>query len=52
MAFYGQTGNQIGVIKMAKNTKYCKPIEDGKKIEYVPVILPPNPGAPTEEDYN
>ena len=52
MAFYGQTGNQIGVIKMAKNTKYCKPIEDGKKIEYAPVILPPNPGAPTEEDYN
>ena len=52
MAFYGQTGNQIGVVKMAKNTKYCKPIEDGKKIEYAPVILPPNPGAPTEEDYN
>ena len=52
MAIYGESGKQIGVIKMAKNTRYCRPIEDGKKIEYAPVILPPNPGAPTEEDYN
>ena len=37
---------------MAKNNRYCRPIEDGKKIEYAPVILPPKQGAPTEEEYN
>ena len=37
---------------MAKNTRFCRPINDGAAIEYAPVILPPNTGAPTEEDYN
>ena len=35
-----------------KNTKFCRPIEDGKKIEYAPVILPPKTSAPTEWEYN
>ena len=52
LALYGRTGVQIGVVRMAKNTKYCRPTDDGKKLEYAPVILPPNPGAPTEADYN
>ena len=37
---------------MAKNNRFCRPIDDGKKIEYAPVILPPNAGAPTEYEYN
>ena len=46
------TKTTYGVYKMAKNTKFCRPINDGTSIEYAPVILPPNPGAPTEEEYN
>lgn len=37
---------------MAKNKKFCKPIEEGKKIEYAPVIIPPKTSAPTEWEYN
>lgn len=37
---------------MAKNNRYCRPIEDGKKLEYAPVIIPPKTSAPTEEEYN
>lgn len=35
-----------------KNTKFCKPINEGKTIEFAPVTLPPNPGVPTESEYN
>lgn len=37
---------------MAKNTKFCRPSEDHKSIEYAPVIFPPNRWAPSEEEYN
>ena len=37
---------------MAKNTKFCRPSEDGKTIEYAPVIIPPKTSAPTEDEYN
>lgn len=38
---------------MAKvNTHYCRPSEDELSIIFAPVIIPPNPGAPTEEEYN
>ena len=37
---------------MAKNMRYCHPIEDGKKVDYAPVLLPPACNAPTEEEYN
>lgn len=52
LALYGSAGEQIGVVRMARNTRYCRPVDDGKRLEYAPVILPPNPGAPTEYDYN
>ena len=52
LAFYAASGRQLGVIRMAKNMRFCKPVEDGKRIEYAPVIIPPKTGAPTEEDYN
>ena len=52
LAFYGYSGIQIGVVRMAKNNRFCRPIEDGKKLEYAPVILPPKTSAPTEEEYN
>lgn len=52
LAFYEPAGGQIGVIKMTRNNKYCRPINDGKNIESAPVILPPNTGAPTEYEYN
>lgn len=37
---------------MAYNKNYCRPTSDGKALEFAPVILPPNPGAPTEAEYN
>lgn len=37
---------------MTKNTRFCKPIDNGAKIEYAPVILPPKTSAPTEAEYN
>ena len=46
------TKTTYGVYKMAKNTKFCRPINDGAAIEYAPVILPPKTGAPTEYEYN
>ena len=52
MAIYGYTGNKIGEVKMAKNTKFCRPTEDGKALEYAPVIIPPKTSAPTEYEYN
>ena len=52
LEFYAVSGRQLGVIRMAKNTKYGRPSIDGRSIEYAPVILPPNTGAPTEYEYN
>ena len=52
LALYGCKGTQIGVVRMAKNMRFCKPVEEGKKLEYAPVILPPKTSAPTEEEYN
>lgn len=37
---------------MAKNNRFCRPTEDGKRLEFAPVILPPKTSAPTEEEYN
>ena len=37
---------------MATTKKYCKPTNDGKAYEYGPAMIFPNPGVPTEEDYN
>lgn len=34
------------------NFSYAKPIDDGAKIEYAPASLWPNPGTPTEAEYN
>ena len=34
------------------NTKFCRVTDGGARIEYAPVIIPPNSGAPTEQDYN
>ena len=42
----------IGVFKMAKNMRFCKPINDGANLEYAPIILPPKTSAPTEIEYN
>lgn len=52
LALYDSTSKQIGVVKMAHNKNYCRPTKDGKAIEYAPVNIPPNPGAPTEAEYN
>lgn len=49
---FSASGRQIGVIKMAHNKNYCRPIDGGKRIDYAPVNLPPYSGAPTEEQYN
>ncbi len=35
-----------------KNYSFARPIEDGAKIEYAPAALWPNPGTPTEAEYN
>ena len=35
-----------------KNLSYAKPIDDGAKIEYAPASIWPNPGTPTEAEYN
>ena len=38
---------------MAKvNREFGKPTEDSQGIEYAPVVLSPNPSAPTEAEYN
>ena len=53
LALYDSTtGKQVGEIKMAHNKNYCRPTSNGKSLEFAPVILPPNPGAPTEAEYN
>lgn len=52
LALYEDSGKKVGVIRMDKNKKYCRPINEGKQIEYAPIILPPKTGAPTELDYN
>lgn len=52
MAIYGYYGNKIGEVKMAKNMKFCRPTEDGKALEFAPVIIPPKTSAPTEYEYN
>lgn len=52
LVVYASSGRQIGVIRMTKNTKFCKPINDGKAVEYAPVIIPPKTSAPTESEYN
>ena len=41
-----------GAVRMAKNTRFCRPTDDGKSITYAPVILPPKTSAPTEWEYN
>ena len=52
LAFYGYSGTRIGVVRMAKNTKFCRPIDEGQHIEYAPIVIPPNIRTPTEEEYN
>lgn len=37
---------------MAHNKNYCRPTSEGKAIQYGPVNIPPNPGVPTEAEYN
>lgn len=34
------------------NRKFCRPIDEGKDLEYAPVVLAPNPAPPTETEYN
>lgn len=34
------------------NQEFCRPIDEGTRIEFAPVMLPPNPHAPTEAEYN
>ena len=43
---------RIGAIRMAKNMKYCRPSDDGKSLEYAPVIYPPQTSEPTEWEHN
>lgn len=52
LAFYAVSGRQLGVIKMIKNSKFCRPTNEGKSYEHAPVILPPKTSAPTELEYN
>lgn len=35
-----------------KNRNYARPIENGAKYEYAPASLWPNPGTPSEAEYN
>ena len=35
-----------------KNTQFCKPVDNGKNLEYAPVAIAPNPKPPTEAEYN
>lgn len=37
---------------MSKNQKFCKPINDGKAVEFAPYFLLPDISAPSEERYN
>lgn len=37
---------------MNRNHEFARPIDDGRRLEYAPVILPPSPHAPTEAEYN
>lgn len=52
LALYTSSGTQLGVIKMVKNKEFCRPTEEGKSLEFAPIILPPKTSAPTEEEYN
>ena len=35
-----------------KNKNFCRPSDEGRSIEYAPVVLSPSPHAPTESEYN
>lgn len=37
---------------MKYNFDFCRPKDNGTAIEYAPVTLAPNPGIPTEAEYN
>lgn len=37
---------------MATNPNFCKPIDNGARLEYAPVMMFPNPAPPTEAEYN
>ena len=52
IVIYSSSNIRIGIVKMAKNTKFCKIVDDGKSIAYAPVIIPPKTSAPTEWEYN
>lgn len=34
------------------NPNFCRPIDDGARIVYAPVVIAPNPNPPTEAEYN
>ncbi len=37
---------------MATNPNFCKPIDNGARLQYAPVMMFPNPAPPTEAEYN
>ena len=37
---------------MITTKKFCRPTNDGKSYQYAPSMIFPNPGVPTEEEYN